>query len=215
MVTSDFSPPFALQFKGSAVARWLLLRLGWQFHFDGLPSLQGVFAIYPHTSNWDFLVLVLVRWAIGVPVRFWAKDKLFSVPIFGHWLRLLGGVPVERNSPHGLVGQTVAHFADCKARGAYFWLAVAPEGTRRATPGWRSGFYQTTVQAQVPLCLVKLDYAKREVAIENFMALTGEPALDFLCIEKVFQGVRAYRPRNAAPVRLLGTQQADPKKIGS
>ncbi|MFZ2738188.1 MAG: 1-acyl-sn-glycerol-3-phosphate acyltransferase [Burkholderiaceae bacterium] len=215
MITSDFVPPFAIQFKGNSCARWVLRRLGWQLRFDGLPALQGVFAVYPHTSNWDFVVLVLVKWASGVPVRFWAKDKLFSVPVLGRWLRLLGGVPVERNSPHGLVGQTVKHFADCKSRGVYFWLAVAPEGTRKATPGWRSGFYQATVQAQVPLCLVKLDYAKREVTIENFIALKGEPEHDFARIKQVFEGVRAYRPRQAAPVRLLGSPDPDTKKAGS
>ncbi len=213
MVTRDFFPPFAIQFSGSAFARWLLRRIGWQIHFDGLPGLQGVFAVYPHTSNWDFVVLVLVKWATGLPARFWAKDKLFRVPVFGRWLRFLGGMPVERNSPQGLVGQTVVHFADCKSRGAYFWLGVAPEGTRKASPGWRSGFYQTTVQAQVPLCLVKLDYEKREVRIENFIALKGEPELDFARIEKIFEGVGAYRPRNAAPVRLLGTAESRPKKV--
>lgn len=203
MSTSDFPKPFAVQFAGSALARWLLTRLGWRVKFEGLPGLQGVLAVYPHTSNWDFVVLVLVKWAIGVSVSFWGKDKLFRVPLLGRWLRWLGGVPVERTSAHGVVGQAVAHLADCRSQGTYFWLALTPEGTRKPIAGWRSGFYQTALQAGVPLGLVRLDYGRREVAVLDFITLSGEPVGDFARIAAVYEGVQGYRPQNAAPIRLL------------
>lgn len=203
MVTRDFPQPHAVQFTGSGVARWMLARLGWRVEFEGLPGLQGVLAVYPHTSNWDFVVLVLVKWAIGVPVHFWGKDRLFRVPLFGRWLRWLGGVPVERTSAHGVVGQAVANFDHCRAQGTYFWLALAPEGTRKPIPGWRSGFYRTALQAGVPLGLVRLDYGRREVRLLDFIALSGEPQSDFARIAAVYDGVRGYWPHYAAPIRLL------------
>jgi 1-acyl-sn-glycerol-3-phosphate acyltransferase len=203
MAISDFPPPFSVQLTGSALARWMLARLGWRVHFEGLPGMQGVLAVYPHTSNWDFVVLVLVKWAIGIPVRFWGKDKLFRVPLLGRWLRWLGGVPVERTSAHGVVGQAVAHFADCRAKGSYFWLALTPEGTRKPIPGWRSGFYQTALQAGVPLGLVRLDYARHEVTVLDFIMLSGEPQADFARIAEAYEGVQGLRPQNAAPIRLL------------
>ena len=96
-MVNEFPQPHPVQFAGSAFARWVLTRLGWQVKFEGLPALQGMVVVYPHTSNWDFIVLMLAKWAIGVPVYFWGKDSLFRIPLFGRWLRWLGGVPVVRN----------------------------------------------------------------------------------------------------------------------
>lgn len=200
---NDFSPPHPVQFQGHPFARWLLELAGWRVDFAGLPALQGVLVVYPHTSNWDFVVMVLVKWSVGVPVRFWGKDRLFAIPLFGRWLRGLGGVPVNRTASQGVVGQAVDVFRDHQARGAYFWLALAPEGTRKAIPGWRSGFYQTTVQAGVPLGLIRLDYGRREVTVTHFIRLNGDEAQDFARIAAIYGGVTGRVPANAAPIRLL------------
>jgi len=206
MPSSEFPKPYPVQFAGNRLARWLLRRLGWKVEFDGLPVLQGVLAVYPHTSNWDFVVLVLVKWAIGIPVRFWGKDKLFRIPLFGTWLRWLGGVPVDRTSSRGVVGQAVDQFAQARAQGQYFWLALAPEGTRKLLPGWRSGFYQTTLQAGVPLGLVRIDYHLREVAVMDFIRLTGDETRDFQRIARTYVGVVGCIPGNAAPIRMIGPE---------
>jgi 1-acyl-sn-glycerol-3-phosphate acyltransferase len=203
MSASDFARPFPVQFTGSAVGRWLLRRLGWQVRFEGLPGLHGLLAVYPHTSNWDFVILLIVKWAIGVPVRFWSKDSLFRIPLFGRWLRYLGGVPVVRTTPQGVVAQAVAQFNRAREQGEYFWLAVTPEGTRKRLPGWRSGFYRTTLQAGVPLGLVRVDYRLREVTVIDFIRLSGDEPADFQRIAAVFEGVTGCRPANAAPIRLL------------
>lgn len=203
MSLSDFPRPFAVQFSGSALARWILRRLGWRVHFDGLPAKQGVLAVYPHTSNWDFVILVIVKWAVGIPVRFWGKNSLFRLPLFGRWLRWLGGVPVERTASNGVVGETAAQLAQARERDEYFWLALAPEGTRKHIPGWRTGFYRTSVRAGVPLGLVRLDYRLREVSVQNFIRLTGSEMEDFRRIAHVYAGVTGCKPANAAPIRLL------------
>lgn len=203
MSSSDYPRPYPVQFAGSALARWLLRRMGWQVRFEGLPAMQGVLAVYPHTSNWDFVVLIVMKWAIGLPVRFWGKNSLFRIPLFGRWLRSLGGVPVERTAPQGMVGATVAQLHQAAARGEYFWLAVAPEGTRKHIPGWRSGFYRTAVQAAVPLGLVRVDYRLREVTATEFIRLSGDETADFRRIAAAFAGVTGCKPANAAPIRLL------------
>jgi 1-acyl-sn-glycerol-3-phosphate acyltransferase len=203
MRSNDFPPPHPVQFRGNALARWLLRRMGWRVHFEGLPGLQGVLAVYPHTSNWDFIHMLVVKWAIGIPVRFWGKDSLFRVPVFGHWMRYLGGVPVERTSAKGMVGSTVARIQQARESGEYFWLALAPEGTRKHLPGWRSGFYRTTVQADVPLGVVKVNYRDREVTVLDFLRLSGDEATDFARIASALEGAVGCRPANAAPIRLL------------
>ncbi len=203
MSAIGFARPFPVQFTGSALARWLVRRLGWRLQFDGLPALQGILVIYPHTSNWDFVILVLMKWAIGIPVSFWGKDKLFRLPLLGGWLRWPGGVPVNRTASRGVVGSAVDQFAKARDDGRYFWLALAPEGTRKRIPGWRSGFYWTAVNAGVPVGLVRLDYCKREVTVRDFMVLGGDEAQDLRRIAGVYDGVCGYIPANAAPIRLL------------
>lgn len=206
MPSSEFPKPFPVQFVGNRLARWTVRRLGWRVKFDGLPGLQGVLVVYPHTSNWDFVILILMKWAIGVPVRFWSKEKLFRIPLFGVWLSWLGGVPVERTSPRGVVGQAVEQFTQARLQGQYFWLALAPEGTRKLISGWRSGFYQTTLQAGLPLGLVRFDYRLREVVVMDFITLTGDETVDFKRIAGAYEGVVGCIPGNAAPIRLIGPE---------
>ena len=201
MAVSDFARPYPVQFRGSRFARWLLAAAGWQVKFDGFPASQGVLAVYPHTSNWDFVVAILAKWSLGVPVRFWGKDRLFRFPLFGRWLRWLGGIPVDRSSSHGLVGHTVEEFRVARREGRFCWLAVAPEGTRRAVAGWRLGFYQTALLADVPLGLVRLDFGRREVTVQDFIRVCGDKELDFARMAAVFEGVQGQHPALAAPVR--------------
>ena len=208
MARCDYAAPFPVQFRGSALARWVLKRFGWKVHFQGLPALQGIVVVYPHTSNWDFVVMMLAKWALGVPARFWGKDKLFRIPLFGAWLSWIGGVAVDRTSSRGVVAQAVDIFAAKKRSGELFWLGLAPEGTRRAIPGWRSGFYRSALQARVPLGLARLDYATREVTLLDFIDLSGEEVPDMARIAAAYQGVQGYRPGNAAPIRLLDASVA-------
>jgi 1-acyl-sn-glycerol-3-phosphate acyltransferase len=192
-----------IRFRGSRFAAALLKIAGWQVSFDGLPAQQGVLIVYPHTSNWDFVVGILAKWAIGIPVMFWAKDKLFRVPLFGAWLRWVGGVPVDRTAPQGVTREVVRVFEERKAKGGYFWLALAPEGTRKHIPGFRSGFYRTALGADVPLGLVSFDYGRKQVRFIDFIRVTGDEAADMARIAQSFEGVRGCNPANAAPVKLL------------
>lgn len=187
-------------FKGSRLARWILKMLGWRLDFEGFPTRQGVAIVYPHTSNWDFPVGILAKWALGVPANFWGKDSLFKFPVMGAWMRWIGGVPIDRSSPKGVVAEMVQVFEQHKREGRLLWLALAPEGTRSLTPGWRSGFYQVAKGADVPLALVKLDWGSRTVSLVDFYTLTGDVQADYAHMAHVFSGVRGFHAAQAAPV---------------
>jgi 1-acyl-sn-glycerol-3-phosphate acyltransferase len=191
-----------VQLRGSAVARTLLRMGGWRLLFDGLPAAQGVAIVYPHTSNWDFLLGLLAKWGIGMPVTFWGKESLFRIPVLGRWMRWLGGVPVDRSRSHGIVAAMADTLRSARADGRFLWLALSPEGTRAATDGWRSGFYHVAVAAQVPLGLVCFDYARREVGFRRFLQLSGDVAADMAAIAQGFGTVAGHTPPRAAPIRL-------------
>jgi 1-acyl-sn-glycerol-3-phosphate acyltransferase len=196
------SPHDKVTFKGSSLARGLLGLAGWRVDFDGLPGLQGVIAVYPHTSNWDFVVGLLAKWHMGIEVRFWGKDSLFKVPVFGAWMRWLGGVAVNRSSASGLVGHTVNEMLAARAEQRLFWLVLAPEGTRSLTPGWRSGFYRVAQGAQVPVLIATIDYAQRCVRVRDCVKLSGDAERDMAEIARRVGEVRGYRPALAAPITL-------------
>ena len=191
-----------VQLAGSRVARGLMRLLGWRVRADGLPARQGVIDVYQHTSNCDFVWAMLAKWAIGLPVTFWGKDSLFRIPLFGAWLRWVGGIPVVRDAPNGVVGQMAQRLREARERDEFMWLGLSPEGTRELTPGWRSGFHQVALQAGVPVMLAYLDYARREVGLDSAWRLSGQPHADLDRFAQRLRGRTGKRAALAAPVRL-------------
>jgi 1-acyl-sn-glycerol-3-phosphate acyltransferase len=190
-----------VQLRGSALARWLLRRAGWQVRFDGLPARQGVAIIYPHTSNWDFVVGMLAKWAVGMPVTFWGKASLFELPLFGRWLRALGGRAVNRTAPQGVVGQMAEELMAARDADRFMWLALSPEGTRKFQDTWRSGFYHVALAARVPLALVYFDYVEKVVGVDTFVELSGDPEADMALVRRHLGHRIGKRPSQAAPVK--------------
>jgi len=208
-MTSDFSPThMPVQFRPKRWAALLVKLMGWTIEFDGLPAKQGVLIGYPHTSNWDFVTMMPVKWAVGLPVQFFAKDSLFRLPLFGTWIRWLGAVPIDRSSPKGVVGGMVETLKRHKQEDSFLWVALSPEGTRKLTPGWRSGFYQLALGADVPLCMLHIDYGKKVAKFTDFMRLTGDVSADYAHIANVYQGVQGFHPQQAAPIQPLPSSKA-------
>jgi 1-acyl-sn-glycerol-3-phosphate acyltransferase len=187
---------------GSAFARAVMRFAGWRLFADGLPARQGVIVVYPHTSNWDFIWAMLAKWAIGMHVTFWGKATLFDVPLFGRWLRWVGGIPVLRDAPNGVVGQMAQRVREARQNDEFMWLALSPEGTRELTLGWRSGFRQVALQAGVPVVLAYIDYARREVGLDSAWRLSADAEADMARFEERLGGRVGKRPALAAPVRL-------------
>lgn len=140
------------RFIGRTIRRLLRWRI------EGAPPDLPKFVLIgaPHTSNWDGILMYAVAWEVGLSVHFVGKHTLFRGP-FGPLLRALGGVSVDRRSPHHAVRQLVDEFA----RRERFVLIIAPEGTRRKVERWKSGFYWIAREARVPIALGFLDYRRR------------------------------------------------------
>lgn len=198
------TPPYPQLFRGSALALRVLQAFGWRVRYQGFPARQGVAIIYPHTSNWDFVVMLLTKWAVGISVSFWGKGSLFDIPLLGVWLRWLGGIPLDRSTPRGAVGDMVDRFAACQREDQWMWLALSPEGTRRRTPGWRSGFYQVACRAEVPVALIRLDYRRKTVDVSHFARLSGDADADYALMASVYRDVQGRYPLQASPVAPLG-----------
>lgn len=185
-------PPSSLPRRGNAfsrgVARALLALAGWRV--DGqLPDRPKLVAIVaPHTSNWDFIVGILVVFALGLRVRFLAKHTLFN-PWLGWLMRWFGGTPVIRDTPQGAVADAAALFA-CEER---MLLGIAPEGTRTRGVPWRSGFYNIAQAAQVPILPAAFDFPRRSVQLFPLFEPTGNYEADLARLQALYADVRGMR----------------------
>lgn len=190
-----------LRFKPGYWSGLMLKLLGWTFRYDGLPARQGMVVVYPHTSNWDFLIGMLTKWHTGIPFKFWVKDSAFKFPPVGWWLRRVGGVAINRRAAQGMVGEVVRHLEHAKAQDEVLWFALAPEGSRSHGEGWRSGFYHICEQAKVPVGLAYIDWSRKEVAIRYFMHLTGDRDADVAFMAGILSKYQGRRPELASPIR--------------
>ncbi len=180
------------------LARCLLSLFGWTLIEPPTRPLRAVAIAYPHTSNWDALHAQLGNIGLGLKAHWVGKDSLFRWP-FGGLLRWLGGIPVDRRAANGFVAQMVAQFAQRPE----LLLVLAPEGTRKLTAGWKSGFYRIALEAGVPVALTTVDYARREVGILAFLDLSGDAQADIAAIAAVYAGRQGRIPAQASPIRWL------------
>ena len=173
----------------AAVARLMILASGWRFE-GALPNLkQFVLIVAPHTSNWDFLVGITAMFALDVRATFLGKDTLFKAP-FGFVLRWMGGVPVDRQSPHNVVEQMIGHLKNRER----MILALSPEGTRKKIPRWRTGFYWVAVGAGVPIVPMALDFSRKRFIIHPPQTMTGNAEQDMAHLQTFFRADQAFKP---------------------
>ena len=174
---------------------------GWKVFYKPLPGPRGIIIVYPHTSNWDFPIGVLGKIAIGQRFHFIAKSSLFegiTGAVFGPFLRAIGGAPVERGVATGAIGR----IAEQINRSDWYWLALAPEGTRSLRPYWRSGFYHIARTANVPLACAYFDFRRKCISLTDYLTLTGDADTDMAAIAAIYKDVQGCRPELAGPVKL-------------
>ena len=70
-------------------------------------------------------------------IKFIGKAELFQIPIFGLFLRSIGGIPVIRNKSNNSVDYLVNVINDNKE----IYLSLFPEGTRSKVDKLKTGFY--------------------------------------------------------------------------
>ena len=182
--------------KSHRWARRLLALFGWRVDVVFPPGPRCLIVVYPHTSNWDFVVGYLAKLAAGLPVWWVGKDTLFRPPLAALFRRM-GGIPVNRREPAGIVGELAAELA----RRPRMFLAITPEGTRAYTDRWKSGFYRVALAAGVPVGLAFIDYRARQVGLETYLTLTGDEERDLERIRAVYAGKVGKRPALAGAIR--------------
>lgn len=162
---------------------------GWTVR-GALPELpRFVIIVAPHTSNWDFPVGVAALFALDLKAHWFGKASLFHGPM-GTLLRLIGGRPVRRDTPEGVVAEMAATVAAAPR----FVIALAPEGTRRQVDHWRTGFYRIAEAADIPIVAVSFDWSCREIGIHPPVRATGNLTADVATLQALYAPHMARHP---------------------
>jgi 1-acyl-sn-glycerol-3-phosphate acyltransferase len=212
-MTSHLLTPQNVPTRLQRMALRTLALIGWHVRYAPLPGPRGVAIVYPHTSNWDFVIGLFAKWAIGIPFRWLAKDALFrglAGATLGRLMRFWGGEPVERSASTG----AIERLARCIQAADRYWLALAPEGTRKYCPHWRSGFYHIALAARVPVGIAYIDYATREIGLVDYVDLTGNVEADLAAIRAAYDQRRGLRHHMASPIAFRAVD-AESEQAGS
>ena len=168
----------------------VLRLLGWSVRGVRPPERKFIVCVAPHTSNWDWNLLVFASRALNLPSPvFVAKHSIFRGPL-GPIMRKLGGIPLDRERSRNFVDQIVAEYA----RRDELVIGITPEGTRSKTKYWRSGFYNIAMGAGVPITLGYLDYGQREIGMSAPFYPTGDIEADFVRIRAFYAGIQPRFP---------------------
>lgn len=200
-----------IQPESTSLQRFSLRALalfGWRVKFALLPGPRGVLIVYPHTSNWDIVICLLAKWAVGIRIHWLGKEALFqglSGVVLGPLLRAWGCEPIESHTSISAVDQLAQRIRKAN----FYWLALTPEGTRRYRDTWRSGFYHIARNASVPLGLACIDYAAKEVRLVRYEILSGDLEADLERIRAEYDGCMGLRPECAAPIKF---RTAEPRE---
>lgn len=180
-----------------SLARKLLGLFGWTLEGAKPTCPQCVLIAAPHTSNWDFPLMLLFAAAFDMKITWMAKDSLFWPPL--SWLmRAMGGMPIVRHRSTRTVDAMIDAF-----KGKDSLLLVVPtEGTRAKADYWKSGFYHIARQANVPICPSFLDFGRKRGGFGPVMEVTGNVAQDMEYFREFYSGMKGKFPEMFGPIRM-------------
>lgn len=177
------------------LARGLLRLSGWRT--TGTVPRRGILVGAPHTSNWDWVLTMLLAWNSSVQIRLLVKNSFFQGPM-GPIMRATGAVELDRANP----AETIkALLADARTDET-FLLGIAAEGTRSKSEYWKSGFYRISQQTGIPVTLAYLDRPSRTVGWGPTFELTGDVGADMDRIRAFYADKTGFRPELTTTPRL-------------
>jgi 1-acyl-sn-glycerol-3-phosphate acyltransferase len=177
---------------------WMGL-FGWEVIGEVPAGGKFVLVGAPHTSNWDFPFTLAAVHVFRLKISWMGKDSAFRKP-FGGIMRRLGGIPIDRDSPQGVVGQMAERFKASEK----LVVAIAPCGTRKKRDSWKTGFYWIAHTAQVPILCGYLDYGRKVACLGLSFVPTGDLTQDMERIRGFYEGVQGKHPALASRIRLAG-----------
>jgi 1-acyl-sn-glycerol-3-phosphate acyltransferase len=181
-------------------AHWVIKLLGWRVEGKLPDEPRYVLIVHPHTSNWDVPYGMFAAHALGLlnqPYGFMVKDTALRWPVVGRLMKWLGGIGIDRTSRFNAVEQMVQVFQAHER----LMLAITPEGTRRHTKYWKSGFYYIALGAHVPIVPAYIDFGQRRAGLGPVFWPTGDVEADLDFLRAFYADKHGLHPQQAGEIR--------------
>ena len=191
MRTTIFSTPILTPIL-RAISIVILKILRWQTRGGELPHQKFILIGAPHTSNWDFPLMLMVVLKLKLRVFWMGKHTLFPFPVAG-FMKWLGGIPINRSASHNVVRETVRQFKENKD----LVVLVPPEGTRSKVARWKTGFYHIASMAEVPILMGYVNAEKKEAGFADFFYPTGDVEGDLEKIREFYHPIKGLIADNS------------------
>jgi 1-acyl-sn-glycerol-3-phosphate acyltransferase len=175
-----------------------------RWHAVGSVPPTGILVGAPHTSNWDWVAMLLLTWRDGVQAHVLIKRELFRGPL-APLLRATGGIPLDRRNP----GETVRAMLAQAEHDERFLLVLAAEGTRGKGEFWKSGFYRISQQTGLPITLGFVDGPTRTMGFGPTFQPTGDVTADMDRVREFYADKHGIHPELRTEPRLR-EEQATP-----
>tara|TARA_Y100001970_G_scaffold165350_1_gene202103 strand:- start:3860 stop:4435 length:576 start_codon:yes stop_codon:yes gene_type:complete len=189
--TTIFSTPILTPIL-RAISIVILKILRWQTRGGELPHQKFILIGAPHTSNWDFPLMLMVVLKLRLRVFWMGKHTLFPFPFSG-LMKWLGGIPINRSASHNVVRETVRQFKENKD----LVVLVPPEGTRSKVARWKTGFYHIASMAEVPILMGYVNAEKKEAGFADFFYPTGDVEGDLEKIREFYHPIKGLIADNS------------------
>ena len=187
--------PFGVSAFMHGLAKQLFRLTGWKIEGSVHQPPRFVIIAAPHTSNWDAVILVVAAYILKVKLSWFLKDAAFVWPL-GPIVRFFGGVPIDRSARRNVVAQAIDQFAERE----HFILAVPPEGTRKHSTHWKTGFYYIAHGARVPIVLGFIDYRRKVAGLGPSFLPTGDIDADFKVFADFYSHITPKFPQHKGVV---------------
>jgi 1-acyl-sn-glycerol-3-phosphate acyltransferase len=191
MRTTIFSTPIITPIL-RLLALTVLKLCGWKTIGPDLEQKRFVVIGAPHTSNWDFPLMLSVVLKLRLEVFWMGKHTLFPFP-FAWLMKWLGGIPINRAKSHSVVDETVHHYAEHEK----LIVLIPPEGTRAKVNSWKTGFYRIAKNANVPILLGFVDAEKKQAGFAGFFYPTGNIEKDMAEIRDFYGTKKGLNVENS------------------
>ena len=90
------------------------------------------------------------------------------------------------------------NLAETAMREKYFRLAITPEGTRKANPEWKRGFYYIALKAGIPILLYGLDFERKLIYCHRSFVPAGDVEKDMQEIKEYYKDFKGKKPEQFA-----------------
>jgi len=175
-----------------AVGSGLLKLFGWKVE-GKLPDEAKVILVgEPHTSNWDFVLIMCAAQSVGFRMSYIMKKEAFFWPM-GSFFKWMGGLPIERKKGQDSLAQIKAHI---EANDNIF-LAITPSGSRVAKEHYKTGYLRMADAFNIPLFLIGLHAPTKSIVLDRLVDASSNIKAQNKSIKDYMDGkYRGIKPGN-------------------